>query len=137
MKSVQKGFTLIELMIVVAIIGILAAIAIPAYQDYIARAQVAEGPTLLAGMKTPITEAVSNDGLVAGCVLPANSVQTGEYVSGIAIAQAGTTCAITATYGAATNDNVSGETITQTYDTTDSSWTCSTTLVPPYAPKNC
>lgn len=51
-----KGFTLIELMIVVAILGILAAIAIPAYQDYIARAQASEGLVLLSGAKTPLAE---------------------------------------------------------------------------------
>ena len=61
-KAVQKGFTLIELMIVVAIIGILAAIAIPAYQDYTARAQASEGFSITAGMRTDIGEWVAQRG---------------------------------------------------------------------------
>ncbi len=81
----QKGFTLIELMIVIAIIGILASFAIPAYQDYLARAQIAEGVTLSGAGKTPLSEYYSDKGiwpLLASDVLAAN---TGKYVSQITI----------------------------------------------------
>ena len=62
MKQVQKGFTLIELMIVVAIIGILAAVALPAYQDYTVRGRVTEGLGIAAAMKQTVSENISNNG---------------------------------------------------------------------------
>ncbi|PJK00510.1 prepilin-type cleavage/methylation domain-containing protein [Lysobacteraceae bacterium NML91-0213] len=90
MKKMQKGFTLIELMIVVAIIAILAAIALPAYQDYVARSQVSEGMSLSAGAKTAVAEYYANHGAypannAAAGVSPAGSI-TGKYVSGTTIA---------------------------------------------------
>lgn len=75
MHKAQQGFTLIELMIVVAIIGILAAVAIPAYQDYSGRARVTEGLNLVAAAKVAVSETA-----IANSVLPATQAETG-YVS--------------------------------------------------------
>ena len=75
--NVQKGFTLIELMIVVAIIGILAAIAIPAYQDYTAKAQASEAFVLLDGIKSDIQANMTQDAAATNCGVPA--AQTGKY----------------------------------------------------------
>ena len=99
MKTMQKGFTLIELMIVVAIIAILAAIAIPAYQDYVIRSQVSEGLSLADGSKTAIAEFYSNNGRFPGnntsAGLAAASSISGNYVSKVTI----TSGLITVAYG--------------------------------------
>ena len=92
MTKLQKGFTLIELMIVVAIIGILAAVAIPAYQDYIARAQVSEAVSLSAGGKTPLAEYYNDKGIWPGAASDVIGNLNGKYVSVLTLAGAvGTT----------------------------------------------
>jgi type IV pilus assembly protein PilA len=121
MKNLQQGFTLIELMIVVAIIGILAAVAIPAYGDYTARAQVAEAFTLLDGLKTPLTEAYTNDG--SWDITTISAVTTGKYVSGITSNLAKTT--ITAqikTTGV--SSKILGRMVHLDYNQISGSWTC-------------
>ena len=132
MKSVQKGFTLIELMIVIAIIGILAAIAIPAYQNYTIRAQVSEGLSLAAGIETAFDECYANKGTAAGATtgcgaltdLGIDSAITGTYVSSMTYADG----VITAKYGTNANANINGKTITlAAYQSAngDISWICS------------
>ncbi len=100
-KMVQKGFTLIELMIVVAIIGILAAVALPAYQDYTVRAKVTEGLSMAAAAKLAVAENASNGkNYDSGWTAPAATAAVANgAASGIAITQA--TGVITITYTAA------------------------------------
>ena len=105
-KKVQQGFTLIELMIVVAIIGILAAIAIPAYQDYTIRAKVTEGLNLADSAKTAVAEGFqSNDmaGVTAAATAwNAPNFQPTKYVSDVNISTGAAGGVITVTYGANT-----------------------------------
>ncbi len=110
-KKVQQGFTLIELMIVVAIIGILAAIAIPAYQDYTVRAKVTEGLNLADSAKTAVAEGFQSNA-IPGVAAASSSWLAGftatKYVTGIVIDPAAG--GITVTYGPAT-PQLSGFTI--------------------------
>jgi type IV pilus assembly protein PilA len=137
----QQGFTLIELMIVVAIIGILAAIAIPAYQDYTIRAQVSEGINLSAGAKAAISEYFMDKG-----ALPLNNAEAGldtptaivgNYVTQVASAN-GT---ITVTYGNEANTAIDTQTLSLVPDTTSGGsvqWTCSRgSLAAKHVPSAC
>nr|WP_101118904.1 pilin [Neisseria meningitidis] len=89
MNTLQKGFTLIELMIVIAIVGILAAVALPAYQDYTARAQVSEAILLAEGQKSAVTEYYLNHGKWPGgnsdAGVASSSEIKGKYVAGVKV----------------------------------------------------
>ena len=114
MKKLQQGFTLIELMIVIAIIGILAAIAIPAYQDYTIRSQVSEGAILADGVKTAITEYYANYGrwptTQASAGLESTTSIVGKYVTSVDVAT--TTGKIIVRYGNQVNTRVVGSILT-------------------------
>jgi type IV pilus assembly protein PilA len=127
MAKVQQGFTLIELMIVVAIIGILAAVGIPAYSDYTAKAQASEAFTLLSGTKTDI---VSSMGENQTCTNPA--VATGQYVNTVTATAAGSVCTVTATFkSAGVNPGIVGTTVIMTYDASNSVFTYTGGTLPP------
>jgi type IV pilus assembly protein PilA len=138
----QQGFTLIELMIVVAIIGILAAIAIPAYQDYTIRAQVSEGLNLTGACKAAVTEYYQDQGVfpadnaTAGLEAAANI--RGKYTTQVEVT-AGGICG--ATYGNDANAKIGGAVLSmQPFDRDGSvEWQCSgdATLVDKWLPAAC
>ncbi|WP_338439661.1 pilin [uncultured Aquabacterium sp.] len=164
MKRVQQGFTLIELMIVVAIIGILAAVALPAYQDYTARGQATEAMTLLGGLKVPTAEAHGNNPIAQACSTaepvantaavgqPDNStpagalaasqnlVLSGKYITAIAATPVGTTaCKLVATFKTAgVGESIGGKKIAFTYTPANGNWACTSNITnTSVRPKTC
>lgn len=142
--NAQKGFTLIELMIVIAIIGILAAIALPAYQDYIARSQMTEAFNLAGGQKGAVVEYKADKG-----VWPANNTSAGiaaagdikgKYVNKVEVAGDATKASITATMGTSgVSKQIQGKALqllpvenNGSYD-----WSCSTNADKKYLPSVC
>ena len=129
MKKVQQGFTLIELMIVVAIIGILAAVAIPAYTDYTARAQVTEAVNLLGGLKTPVSEFVADKGYAPNTTTlttDLGATVSGKYVETITSSGTDLPATFTATMKAAgVAADVQGKTVELITDASGKAFTCS------------
>jgi type IV pilus assembly protein PilA len=140
MKALQKGFTLIELMIVVAIIGILAAIAIPAYMNYTIRAQVSEGLNMADSWETAIAEFYSNNGVwpttvtvngsATSIAMPGGAASKGKYVGSLTVVGGGV---VQATFGNEANAKLTGlilSLVPGLDSNNDIIWVCGTATTP-------
>lgn len=139
-RGIQKGFTLIELMIVVAIIGILAAVALPAYTDYTKRAKVSEVILAASGAKTAVSEAAMNLAAMPGNSSVTIATASSTYVSSVAYAKSGTVGIITATAKSFGDTAIDTQTITLTgtLNTSGSvSWVCGGSIPAKFRPASC
>lgn len=147
MKRLQRGFTLIELMIVVAIIGLLSAVAIPAYQDYIGRSQVSEAISLLSSSKTPFAEYFASLGSWPGGPSDVLGNTTGKYAESIVIAasstaQPGSITLVATMRTSGVNINIAGNSVGLNSVDGGKIWSCFTTgtgspLPQKYVPSTC
>ena len=138
MKRVQQGFTLIELMIVVAIVGILAAIAIPAYSDYIVRSKVSEAMASTGACKTSVSEYIATKGAALLTATNAGCTDIATQYAGAPVVTAASGVITIGVTG--TNSAMDGNSITLTPAITGnavSAWTCSTGGPVKYVPANC
>lgn len=144
----QQGFTLIELMIVVAIIGILAAIAIPAYQDYTQRAQISDAFTVVSGAKTAVAEfAQTNGAYPATADIAALDLDiatpAGKYASTVAVTNGSGVITVTMLGAGDVGASIAGKTVTFTppanLQTVGGAftWTCTSNAETKYLPKSC
>ena len=150
MNAIHRGFTLIELMIVVAIIGILAGIAVPQYQDYVARSQFSEGVNLAAGQKATVTEVFSNTGNcpdnasgTAGGI-PVSTSIAGNYIKSVLVGGTATEaggCTITANFkDSGIAKGLTGKQVTLTMGNANNgsvTWKCESSADKKYLPQAC
>lgn len=140
-RTMQKGFTLIELMIVVAIIGILAAVALPAYQDYTVRAKTSEVVLAASGGKTAVAEAYQTLGHMPLNISSAGfATQASPYVSSVTYTSGSATAATITAYASTKEAKISGATV-ELRGSADTvgvvTWTCSGSIDKKYLPANC
>ena len=134
MKKAQQGFTLIELMIVVAIIGILAAIALPAYQDYTVRAKVSEGVIVASGVKATVSENLSNLPVASSCQGVPSPQTTGLST---VTCNAGNPTTINVSVNTGINGIVVTFDLVGTLDATGVTWDCNNPSDARYVPAEC